>query len=133
MAGPGGPEHSELCVNAWSVSTTTDLCCRNEVKCLGQLTPNTAQPSVSQKIGRGMSDISSEAGHPEVWSFLHLPTDQGREERAGNQEQTGVSSVNLLPKKAEAQDSEVSPCLDYDDNTSRGSLVTSCLRIKSSK
>lgn len=53
-----------------------------------------------------------------------------REER---REQTGVSSVNLLPKEAEAQDSEVSPCLDYNDNTSRGSLVTSCLRIKSSK
>lgn len=63
---PRGPEHSELCVNAWSVSMTTDLCCRNEVKCLGQLTPNTTQPSVSQKIGRGMSDISLEAGHQEV-------------------------------------------------------------------
>lgn len=64
-AGPEGQNTGELCVNArTSVSMTTDLCCRNEVKCLGQLKPNTAQPSVSQKIGRGVSAISSEAGHP---------------------------------------------------------------------
>lgn len=80
-AGPEGQNTGEMCVNEHtSVSMTTDLCCRNEVKCLEQLKPNTVQPSVSQKIGRGMSAISSEASHPEVWLFLHLPIDQEREE-----------------------------------------------------